>query len=43
MVPMLKPGGPKIDANGKKGKTDKRAKTVKLIKWKIGKTDMAKW
>ena len=33
---MLKPEGPKIDANGKSGKTNKRAKrikSVKMVKW----------
>ena len=38
MVQMLKPGGPK-SIRMVKGETDKRAKTVKLIKWPIGKTD----
>ena len=35
---MLKPEGPKIDANGRTREIDKCAKMVKWVKWRNGKT-----
>ena len=38
MVKMLRRLGPQIDTNAKNGRTDKRAKIGKLVKWGNGKT-----
>ena len=42
MVKMLKQAGPKIDADGKSGNTDKCANIVKLVKTKKVKPTGAK-